>query len=144
MILSKQVLLATGNEKVLTKVYYLGGIINIITKVILICSKNLSPELCVITTFISDIFVVVCQFYEIYKLKLGVKIINMAIIKYLLFSLLFILVTLIVKLLSIDSIIYRTMLIIFACSFLYIVLLFFTKDPILIGVKNKIIRRFQK
>ena len=132
MVLSKQILLATGNEKVLTKVYYIGGFYNVICKVCLILLNNLSPSLCVITTASSDLLIICLQLYEIKKIGIKIKYLLTPILKYFLYTLLFLPIVLITKnIFPFDSninIISRSLIIIFGCVVLYALILLITKD----------------
>jgi len=138
MILAKQVLLVTGNEKVLTKVYYIGGVYNVVAKIVLVLLDKLTPELCIITTATADILVIILQLMSIEKLKIQFKIFSKSILKYLVTSLLFIPMVMTIKYLipfnGIELITLRTLLSIIACVFIYVAMLFFTKDYVLLSV----------
>ncbi len=132
MILAKQVLFATGNERLLTKIYYTGGIYNIFCKVGLVFMERLSPELCIITTASSDLLVILLQIFMIRKLKLRISLFPGKICKYLLTSLLFIPVVASVRhfipFAGIHSMFFRCAVSVLLCSALYATMLFITKD----------------
>lgn len=135
MILAKQVLLATGNEKILTKIYYFAGVYNILCKIVLVLLNKLTPELCIITTASSDILVVVLQIIFIRKLGFNFSIFSKKNFKYLATSFIFIPIVLAIKhFVSFDgavSILIRSVLSVVLCGFLYLSMLIFTKDEFL-------------
>lgn len=135
MILAKQVLLATGNEKILTKIYYFGGIYNILCKVLLVLLNKLTPELCIITTATSDILVIYLQILYIKKLGFKFSIFSRHNLKYLATSFLFIPIVLMIKQhISFDgagSILLRSILSVILCASLYLSMLILTKDDFL-------------
>lgn len=140
-ILSNQMLLATGNEKVLAKIYYIGGIYNILCKIILIMVNKLTPELCILTTASADVFIIVLQLISIKKIGIHIDIFSIKSLKYVLISLVFIPITLLVKhIIPFDetsNILIRTTIIVSACALVYAGFLFFTKDKIMVAVFNK-------
>ena len=141
MILSKQMLLATGNERVLTKIYYLGGIFNILCKTILVISGNLTPELCIITTACSDLLTIILQVINIKKLGIHITILSKKTYKYVLTSLVFVPVIFVVKQLipygEVSSIIIRTIVSIIICATIYVLMLMITKDKLVSVVLKK-------
>lgn len=145
MILAKQVLLATGNEKLLTRIYYIGGIYNIICKGVLVFIGKLTPELCVVTTATADIFVVLLQCYNIKKIGIKFSIFSKDIFKYLLVCLLFIPITFIIKhfIPSMDlvSVTKRTLLVISLCSIIYLSYLLIIKDALVFTIIRKLKRK---
>jgi O-antigen/teichoic acid export membrane protein len=138
MILAKQVLLATGNEKILTKIYYIGGVYNVLIKIVLIFLGKLTSELCILVTATADILVIVLQLISIKKLGLQFKIFSKSILKYLITSLLFIPVVMIIKYFihfdGINLILLRTLFSISTCALIYFFILFITKDPVVFGL----------
>ncbi len=141
MILSKQVLLATGNEKVLTKIYYMGGAYNVFVKIILVLLNKLTPELCIISTATADLLIIVLQLKSIKKLKIKFTIFSKALVKYLVTSLLFVPIILVIKLFipfsGLKLITLRTVISIFACGIIYAIILFITKDQILLSLRHR-------
>ena len=147
MIQSKQVLLATGNEKNITKIYYFGGCCNICFKIMLIVGNMLSPELCIITTAISDIIVIFLEYFEVRKMNISVNLLSKNTIKYFFSSVLFIPIVFFVKeIVPNDNIIYKILeifLSIFLCVLLYAIIMILSKDPIVnyVPLVNKFIRK---
>lgn len=141
MILAKQVLLATGNEKVLTKNYYIGGVYNVVIKIILVLLNKLTPELCIISTATADLLIIVLQLRSIKQLEIKFTLFSKAIVKYLVTSLLFVPVVIFIKhFIPFDGlklITLRTLFSIAACTIIYAIMLFVTKDEILFSLINK-------
>lgn len=138
MILAKQVLLATGNEKVLTKIYYIGGVYNVLIKVVLILIDRLTPELCIIATASADILIILLQLRSIKKLEIGFTVFSKTIVKYLITSLFFIPIVVVINSFipfeGFKLITLRTVFSIFICASVYISMLFITKDEVLFSV----------
>ena len=141
MILAKQVLLATGNEKVLTQIYYTGGIYNIACKIVLVLLNRLTPELCIITTASADILIVALQVISIRKLRVQFSIFSWRILKYLAVSILFVPVVLAVgHFIAFDGIrliTLRTVLSVVICVLVYAAALLVTKDNLLYVLVRK-------
>lgn len=144
MILSKQMLLATGNERILTKIYYIGGVFNILSKTILVLSGNLTPELCIVTTAVADLLVILLQVIKIKKLGIRIAILSKNTLRYFVTSLAFIPIVLLVKQLipfgETHSIIIRTVICITLCALLYLLMLIITKDNLV----SEILKRYKK
>lgn len=141
MILAKQVLLATGNEKVLTKIYYIGGAYNVAIKILLVVIGKLTPELCIITTATADILIIVLQIFAIKKIGITYSIFSKANVKYLVTSLLFVpLVLLIQHFIPFDGIKFitiRTVTTMTACALLYIIMMIATKDELALSLLKR-------
>ncbi len=141
MILAKQVLLATGNEKVLTRIYYIGGVYNVVIKIVLVLLNKLTPELCIISTATADLLVIALQFRSIKKLEIEFTIFSNTIIKYLITSLLFVPIVIFIKhIIPFDGlklITLLTIISIIACTIIYAIMLFVTKDEIVFSLINK-------
>ncbi|MBO4859272.1 MAG: oligosaccharide flippase family protein [Treponema sp.] len=138
MILAKQVLLAIGNEKILTKIYYIGGACNVASKLFLIIVGHLTPELCVITTAIADLVVIILEINSIKKLEIEFSILSKMNVKYLAASLSFIPIVLAIKKLipfeGFKYITIRTIISISACMIIYFIILLVLKDEFLLSI----------
>jgi O-antigen/teichoic acid export membrane protein len=145
MILSKQILLATGNENVLTKIYYTGGIFNLILKIVLVLFNILTPALCIVTTACSDLLIIILQCIEVKKLDINVKIMNNSVIYYIIISFIFIPVILIIKSLisetGIQAITIVSLLSTVICSVIYILLLWIKKDKYFLYLVRSICKK---
>ena len=138
-VLSKEVLLATGNERYLTKIYYSGGIFNIILKLFLVFVNKLTPALCIITTALADILVIILQIIRIKKLQIKFYIFSISNIKYLILSLCFIPISLVFSkyfsMLTFIDILKHSVCVITICVFIYFLFLLITKDKLLYTLK---------
>lgn len=135
MILAKQVMLATGNEKSLVKIYYAAGLYNVIVKAALLLAGRLTAESCIVTTASADIIVIVMEAVAIRKLGIRYSAFSWRLIKYLVASLLFIPVIMLIRHLVPDGGMgnmtvrtVRTVISILLCSVLYFLALLVTKD----------------
>lgn len=141
MILAKQVLLATGNEKVLVKINYIGGAYNVAAKIILVLIGCLTPGLCIVTTALADIIVIILELNAIKKIGIGFSVLSRSNAKYLTASLCFIPVILAIKKLvpfeDLKFITIRTFVSIAVCSVLYFLILFLTKDKLLLSFMGR-------
>lgn len=143
-ILSKQILLATGNEKCLTRIYYTGGIYNILLKAILILSGNLNASSCIVTTATADILVIVLQTIQIQKKNIQNKVFNKNLIIPFIASLFFVFIIKAISFKIPNFTIYysilRCALSVLICATFYFLVLLFSRNRIflnfLYGVKK--------
>lgn len=147
MIMAKQVLLATGKETLLTKIYYVGGIFNLTTKIFLYIFNLLTPELCIITTLMADVLVIFLEVIQSRKLFSEFNVLNKNNIRYLIISLLFIPVTCICRvnfdISTIQGRSFFTILSIIISIIIYSIMLIIAKDDFVrnIPIVSKIIRK---
>ena len=143
-ILAKQILLATGNEKCLTRIYYIGGIYNVFIKSILIILGKLSAVSCIISTTSADILVIILQMIQIKKFSIRNKTFNKNLIIPFIVSMCFIFVIWPIRnlfpALSLWYAVLRCFISIVICGFFYFSVLFITKNKVLLdfikGVKK--------
>ena len=143
-ILAKQILLATGNEKCLTRIYYIGGIYNVLVKIILISLGKLTAASCIISTTSADILVIVLQMIQIKKFSIQNKTFNKNLIIPFITSMCFVFVIWPIRNLfpelSLGYAVLRCVLSIVICSIFYFFVLFLTKNKVLFdfikGVKK--------
>ena len=84
-VASKQILFVTGRERLLTKIFFIGGFINLAGNILLLYLDKLTAVNVIITTMISEIFVVVIEQYYIRKINKNYAI-NKQFIKYILLA----------------------------------------------------------
>ena len=141
MILAKQVLLATGNEKVLTKIYYIGGAYNVAIKILLVILGKLTPEICIVTTATADILIIILQIRAIKKLGITYSVFSIMNAKYLITSLLFIPIVFFIQHFipfeGIKFITLRTVSSIIACIIIYVMMMICSKDEILLTILRR-------
>jgi O-antigen/teichoic acid export membrane protein len=82
-VASKQILFIAGKEKLLTKIFFIGGGVNIIGNTLLLFFGKLSAVNTVLTTMFSDIIVIALEQYNIYKINKKYISINKFFLKYL-------------------------------------------------------------
>jgi O-antigen/teichoic acid export membrane protein len=68
-IASKQILFIAGKERLLTKIFFIGGGINIIGNTLLLYFGMLSAENVILTTMVCDLVVIILEQYYIYKIN---------------------------------------------------------------------------
>jgi len=86
-VFSKQILIVTGNEYLLTKIFFLGGFINLTGNLLLLFFNILSAFSIIITTMIAEIVVLFVEQYYIKKIKINNTAMNKQLIKYILIAL---------------------------------------------------------
>lgn len=140
-ILSNQIMYINRKEKLQVKILFLGGIINLILNIILIKSNIFTPVTAILTTGFSNICVVVIQhIYIKTKMQIEYNIFQFANTKYLMISLIFIPIIKVIKGL-ISGNLNVVIVAIGICGIVYIGVLAFIKDDILVIMINKIFKR---
>lgn len=131
------VMYPNNQEKKIVKYTLICGLFNLLFNTLLIIFKVLTPLTAMLTTGIAEIMLsTLLYFYIKNKLKIKYNIFNKRNIKYLILSLLFIPISLIVRLFSFGFWVSLIMIIVL-CVLLYIGTLFIVKDENLILVLNK-------
>ncbi len=64
-VLANQILFIQGYEKIITKIYFLGGGLNIILKIALVLMGNITSETAILTTAISEMIVILFEIITI-------------------------------------------------------------------------------
>ena len=137
-ILINQVIFLNQRERAIIFIYIIGGAINFILKVILIKLYILVGTTAIFTTMISEIALIGIEYYYIKKyLDIKLEIFKLNNLKYLIFSLSFIPIRYILKDLN-YNVMLNSLIVFIACSSIYFILLFITKDKCLIEVMSKV------
>lgn len=127
-LLSNHVIFLHQKERIM--VYILGAcaIVNFFMKYWLIKNNNFDAVTAISTTMIAEIIIILMDYYYIKKhLKLNIELFKLKNLKYLLYSLIFLPISYIVKLFNLSY--FFTIIIIFIiCFIIYIVILLITKD----------------
>lgn len=140
-ILSNQIIYVKGQEKNQVIMIFGCGIINLIMNTLLVKFNIFTPTTAIITTIISYILVVLCEYIFIkYKMKVNFKIFSLDKIKYLYFSLLFIPITLIIRMFVSNFLVIAALGII-VNGLIYMIILLLTRDEIAFIFINKFIKR---
>ena len=137
-ILSNQILYIKEKEKVLTILLFLAGVLNLIFNIVLLKLKIFTPSNAIITTTISTLVLILMEYSYIRKvMKMNVKLFSLDKIKYFLFSLVFIPLSMIIR-----SHFKSTMVVILFTVIIsglyYFLILYVTKDSVLYAIIKKI------
>ncbi|MDM0466711.1 flippase [Clostridium perfringens] len=139
MILSNQVMYIKGKEKEQVKITFIGGAINFVLNIGLLWFGIFNGTNAIITTMLANIVVIILEYiYMKTILKLNFNIFGIDKLKYLLISLIFIPVTIIISKIT-NGILMFTFMVIVVNFSLYIFILFITKDKILLEIINKLL-----
>lgn len=137
-IFTNQIMYVKKQEKILFKFLLLCGAVNGILKVVLISLDALTPINAAITTMIANVILLIMQYVFIRKkLKMNYNIFSWEKLKYLVYSLAFIPVTFGIRLLNLN-VLFTALVGIPINAIIYIAILYFTKDEILLLIWGKI------
>lgn len=148
-IISNQVMYLNGKEKVQIRVNFIGGILNVILNLIFIKINIFNAYIAILTTLISNIFVLSFQYIyiKIYLKDLKLILIDKEILRYILFSFLFLPLILIVKFFF-ENYIFIVIVSVLICSVVYFTLLFIREDKIICNIvfllRKKFLERSEK
>lgn len=140
--ISKQVLFINRKEKIVAYIFLICGVFNLIFKYILLKTELLNALTAIFTTMIAEIIITILSYAYIKKyMSLKLNIFGMNNLKYLFFSFSFFTIYRIFRNLIENNILF-CILMVFICSLVYFLILFFIKDKIIIesleNIKNKI------
>jgi len=146
------VLFTTRNEKKLTLIYFLGGLINVVANFLLVISGRLTAVSAIATTMLSEILVIILQQCVIKKIDKNLITLNKAVIKYIFVSICIVygVVLIFPTPLSFSSIyvhFFYLLKIIVLCCACYVTILFLMKDVVLLFIFDMIkgkIKRYSK
>lgn len=151
-ILGTQVLYLNKKENIQVLFIFICGFINLILNSLLVRFHNFNGVTAITTTLVSNLILIILEYYYInYKLKLNIKVFSWDKIKYLIYSLTFIPLTILIKYLLFPDlthapgqlISYSIIIIVINFS-IYMLLLIVTKEEILFDlfaiIKSKLLR----
>ncbi|MBS5921342.1 MAG: oligosaccharide flippase family protein [Clostridium perfringens] len=140
-IFSNQIMYINGFEKEQVRIVFFGGFINLILNILILNLGIFNENYSVITTIFANIICVISQYIFIKKrIKLDYNIFNFDKSKYLILSLIFIPVTLLIKMLNYNMFIYIILVIVVNAT-IYFSILYFTKDDIFLEGLNKLLKK---
>lgn len=143
-ILSNQVIYVKRKEKRLILFILAGGLINVILKFVLIKTGNFTPSTAITGTCISNIVLIILEYLYIrFRLRLNFNLFSFSKLKYFFISLLFIPVTLIIKM-YISNILTISLLTIIVNGTLYLSILLLIKDEIITAFADKMLSKFRR
>ena len=149
--LANQVIFIYGKERLLTKLYFIGGGINLILNSILAVLGKATPELLILTTLISEMFLIYMMVICIRKnINSDIKVLNKTTLRYFITALMFYPIAFIISkvvgfnLVVSISLIINIAIIIIACALFYFIILFIKKDEALFQILNIILYKFKR
>ncbi|WP_297637041.1 oligosaccharide flippase family protein [uncultured Clostridium sp.] len=142
-ILGNQIMYINKKEKIQVKFLFVGGIINLFLNLLCIKLKVFTPITAILTTTVANIVVIVLQHIYI-KIKLNIEynIFQFKNIQYLIISMIFIPIVLIIKNIGIGTL-SRVIISIGVCCIIYGGILLMKKDEIVLMIINKFMRKKQ-
>ena len=128
-IIEQQIIYVFGYEKADTKLALYGGVVNLILNYALVLFGIFTPAMAVVTTLIADIFLISLEYNYLVKrvIKIDIKLFSMSNMKYLLYSLIFIPISIVINS-NIENIIISCAADVICCSAVYLGILLVTRD----------------
>ncbi len=140
-IISNQIIYLYQRERDDSILIFIGGIINLIFKFILIYIGDFTIVTAIGTTLIANIIVIYMQYMLVKKvIKLNINLFNFSNLKYLLYSLAFIPITIFIRNFT-NNILYICVATVTLCSIVYMIILIITKDDLFFEIVNKMKRK---
>lgn len=149
LTLANQVIFIHGKENLLTKMYFIGGGINLALNSLLVVFKAVRPELLIITTFMSEAVLILMMVSCIKKIDPTIHVLNKSTLKYFLTAVMFYPIGFgISKLMGLEYVINFKFIIIvativIACSIFYFVVLLVSKDEALIQLLDMMLGKIK-
>ncbi len=142
-IISNQIIYLNRKEKEDVKIFFVGGLFNLIINILLVITNTFTATNSIIVTVISNIIVIALE-YRVVKqqIKINIYLFSFENIKYLYYSLLFIPIVFSINY-FVDSIVISCALDVMVCAALYLVILLMTKDVVFFEVYNRAIRKLK-
>ena len=142
-IISNQIIYLHGKEKEDIKIFFIGGICNVVLNMILVITNMFTPTNSIIATTISNIVVIILEYRIVKKqIKLEIHLFSSENMKYFYYSLLFIPITFAINH-FVDSMIISCGLDVTACGLLYLGILIITKDVVFFEVYDRAITKLK-
>lgn len=153
--MSNQVLFLHGKEQTLLRIYFTGGGLNIACNTVLLLTNHLTPVLLAVTTGISYLIVIILEHMLISRiLNKNLSPLNTTTLKYIVTSLCFIPITMIIRRLFHVELVLNSRMVIFVlavimiCAIFYAAVLYLSKDEVYLHfwqkIKNRSKRLFAK
>ena len=145
LTLANQVIFIHGKESLLTKMYFIGGGINLVLNSLLVVFKVVRPELLVITTFMSEVVLISMMVSCVRKIDPTIHVLNKSTLRYFLTAVMFYPIGFgISKVMGLEYIINLKFIIIVAvivmtCVIFYFVVLLVCKDEALVQLLDMIL-----
>ena len=143
-IISNQIIYIHQQEKQDSVLIFIGGVINLILNFLLVFLNIFTATTVIATTVIANFITIKLQYGLAKKcLNSDINLFNLDNMKYLIFSVGFIPITILVKKI-ISNPIGICILVISLCSLFYVCILYLSKDAIFFDIKNQILKKCNK
>lgn len=142
-VIANQMIYLHGKERDDAILILIGGIINLVLNILLVVTGTFSMVTAIGTTLISNLIVIVLEYRMVRKvIKLDIHLFEYDNMKYLIYSLVFIPITFIIKKM-INNILIACVLEVGICGIVYLAILLITKDSTFIEMLDKILVKFR-
>lgn len=136
-IISNQIIYLHGKEKEDIKIFFIGGVCNLVLNIMLVLIRMFTPTNSIIATAISNIIVILFEYrFAKKQIKLNIHLFSFGNIKYFYYSLLFIPITFVIGS-FIANMIISCVLDVLICGLLYLGILLITKDIVFFEVYDR-------
>lgn len=144
-ILTQQVIYINKKEKPLPLIIFICGILNLIGNILLIKLNIFSPQNSIITTMISNFILIGLEYIYIRKvMKIKLNLFSFSKWKYLIVSMLFIPITILVKMFVTQNIILVSIITMILCASTYVGIFYITKDRVLLEIIDMVLKKVKK
>ena len=142
-IISNQIIYLHGKEKEDIKIFFIGGICNVVLNILLVITNMFTATNSIIATMISNIIVIILEYRVVKKqIKLDIHLFSFENMKYFYYSLLFIPITFVINH-FVASMIISCGLDVIACGLLYLGILLITKDIVFFEVYDRAVTKLK-
>ena len=142
-VIANQMIYLHGREKDDAMLVLIGGVINLGLNVLLVVTGTFNMVTAISTTLIANLIVIFLEYRLVRKvIKLDIELFAYENTKYLLYSLIFIPITFVIKK-FVGNIFICCILEVMACGLAYLAILIITKDETFFELSHKILRKFK-
>lgn len=142
-VIANQIIYLHGREKDDAMLVLIGGVINLGLNVLLVVTGTFNMVTAISTTLIANLIVIFLEYRLVRKvIKLDIELFAYENTKYLLYSLIFIPITFVIKK-FVGNIFICCILEVMACGLAYLAILIITKDETFFELSHKILRKFK-
>lgn len=142
-IISNQMIYLHGKEKEDIKIFFIGGVFNLVINALLVIINIFTATNSIIVTMISNIIVIILEYRVVKKqIKLDIHLFSFENIKYFYYSLLFIPIAFAINH-FIASMIISCTLDVIACGLLYLGILLITKDSVFFEIYDRAVTKLK-
>jgi len=142
-IISNQIIYLHRKEKEDVKIFFIGGVSNVVLNILLLIANMFTATNSIIATMISNIIVIILEYRVVKKqIKLDIHLFSFKNIKYFYYSLLFIPITFVINN-FIASMVISCALDVTACGLLYLGILLITKDIVFFEIYDRAVTKFK-